>query len=306
MRQTRKRPPTHIVFINAACGFIIISDPMSSLLTSLKDAKGNPIKGRVEHITIDWKGKFLAGGVSGIVERISSSDVVKSPWPGLREANCRRDLTIEAAIYNKLPPHPRLVKLIHWDPDKCVLVLEYMPNGNLGAYLGAYNDTITLTQRLRWIQEAAEGLQLLHSAEVMHCDVEPKNFLLDATLSLRIIDFGGSSLGGSRATACPGTRFEPPEFDWNSPQTIKDDLFSLGGTMYNIMTGKRPYQELPSDEVRRRYQAHEFPDVSKIPCGEMIERCWRGEISSAQEIVEYMRKTINIPEGQVYHTCDAR
>jgi hypothetical protein len=141
-------------------------DPMSSLSTPIKDAKGNPIEGRVEHITIDWKGKFLAGGVSGIVERLSSGNVVKSPWPGLREANCRRDLTIEAAIYNKLPPHPRLVKLIHWDPDKCVLMLEYMPNGSLGEYLSAYNDTIFLPQRLQWIQEAAEGLQLLHSAQL--------------------------------------------------------------------------------------------------------------------------------------------
>lgn len=281
---------TTISVSNTACGSVFISNPMSSSSTPLKDAKGNSIEGQVEHITIDWKGKFLAGGVSSIVERLSSDAVVKSPWPGLREAHCRRDLTIEAAIYNKLPSHPRLVKLIHWDPNNCVLMLEYMPNGNLSAYLSAYKDTITLPQRLSWIKEAAEGLQLLHSAEVMHCDVEPKNFLLDASLGVRIIDFGGSSLRGSRATACPGTRFEPPNFDWNSPQTIKDDLFSLGSTIYNILTGERPYQEVPSDEVRRRYQAHEFPDVSKIPCGEMIERCWRGEICSAQEIVDYMSK----------------
>ncbi|KAF1951804.1 kinase-like protein [Byssothecium circinans] len=260
--------------------------------TPLKDAKGNPIEGRVEHIAIKWKGEFLAGGVSSIVERVSSDAVVKSPWPGLREAYCRRDLTIEAAIYNKLPSHPRLVKLIHWDPNNCVLMLEYMPNGNLGAYMSAHNNTITMPQRLRWMKEAAEGLQLLHSTEVMHCDVEPKNFLLDASLGLRITDFGGSSLGGSRATACPGTRFEPPNFDWTSPQTIKDDLFSLGSTMYNILTGERPYQEIPSDEVRRRYQAHAFPDVSKIPCGEVIEWCWRGEIRSAQDIVNYMSKVI--------------
>ncbi|KAF2248511.1 kinase-like protein [Trematosphaeria pertusa] len=260
--------------------------------TLLKDTKGNRVEGRVEHIAINWKGTFLAGGVSSIVERLPSGAVVKSPWPGLREAQCRRDLTIEAAVYNKLPPHPRLVKLINWDPDSCVLTLEYMPNGNLSAYLSAHNYTLSLPQRLRWIQEAAEGLQLLHLAEVMHCDVEPKNFLLDASLGLRITDFGGSSLGGSRATACPGTRFEPPNFDWNSPQTMKDDLFSLGSTMYYILTGAPPYQEVSSEEVRRRYQAHEFPDVSKLSCGEMIERCWRGEIRSAQEIVDYMSKII--------------
>jgi serine/threonine protein kinase len=273
---------------------------MYSPSTPLKDSKGELIKGRVEHVTIDWRGEFLASGVSAIVELLSPGEVIKSPWPGLREAECRRDLTIEAAIYNRLPPHPRLVKLINWDPDKCVITLEYMPNGNLSAYLSTYNDTITLPQRLRWIQEAAEGLQLLHSANVMHCDVEPKNFLLDAALGFRVIDFGGSSLESTRATACPGTRFEPPDFDWNSLQTIKDDLFSLGSTIYNILTGERPYQEVPSDEVRRRYQAREFSDVSKIPYGEIIERCWRGEINTAQEIVDYVGKII------LYPICDAR
>jgi serine/threonine protein kinase len=263
----------------------------SSLLT---DAKGNLIQGRVEHLTIDWKGEFLAGGVSSIVERLPSGNVTKSPWPGFREVDSRRDLIIEAAIYNKLAPHPRLVELIDWDPDKCVLTLEYMPNGNLSKYLSVHNDTITLTQRLRWIHEAAEGLQLLHSAKVIHCDIEPKNFLLDGGLHLRIADFGGSSLEGSRATVCPGTRFEPPNFNWNSQQTIKDDLFSFGSAMYNIVTGERPYQEVSSDEVRRLYQSREFPTVSGIPCGEMIERCWRGETNSAQEIVDYMGKISNI------------
>jgi hypothetical protein len=47
---------------------------------------------------------------------------------------------------------------------------------------------------------------------------------------------------------CPGTRFELPDLDWNSSQTIKDDLFTPGGTVYNIPTGERPYQELPLDE----------------------------------------------------------
>jgi serine/threonine protein kinase len=167
-----------------------------------------------------------------------------------------------------------------------------MPNGNLSTYLTTYKDTIKLSQRLRWVQEAAEGLQLLHSADIMHCDIEPKNFLLDENLGLRIIDFGGSSVRGSRATACPGTRFEPPHFDWNSPQTIKDDLFSFGSTIYYILTGERPYQEVPSDEVRRRYELYEFPDVSAISCGDIIERCWRGQISSAQDIADHMSRVI--------------
>lgn len=69
--------------------------------------------------------------------------------------------------------------------------------------------------------------------------------------------------------------------------------------MYNSMTRERLYQERGSEEVLIGYQTYEFPDVSQIPCGEMIERCWRGEISSAQEIVEYMCDMVKIHEGQL-------
>lgn len=158
------------------------------------------------------KGETISGGASGIVERLPTGDVVKTPWPGLHAAHCRRDMTTEANIYKRLGPHPRLVKMIDWNPDDCCLTMEYMSNGCLKDYLRAHNEEISTLQRLQWIQEAAEGLQLLHSANIIHCDVEPKNFLLDADLGLRIADFSGSSLDGLQALACAGTRFEPPGF----------------------------------------------------------------------------------------------
>ena len=44
-------------------------------------------------------------------------------------------MTTESEIYKKLGPHPRLVKIIDWDPKECVLTIEYMPNGCLKDYL---------------------------------------------------------------------------------------------------------------------------------------------------------------------------
>ncbi len=245
--------------------------------------------GTVEYGVIESKGETISGGASGLVERLPSGDVVKSPWPGSRAADCRRDMTTEAQIYKRLGPHPRLVKMINWDPDECSLTMEYMPNGCLKGDLLAHNDKISATQRLQWILEAAEGLQLLHSANILHCDVEPKNFLLDADLGLRFADFGGSSFEGSLASASAETRFLPPDFNLHRMPTIQDDLYGFGSTIYSIMTGQYPFQELPSNEVEKLYKAHKFPDVTGIPCGEIIERCWRCEFVSAQEIYDLIQ-----------------
>jgi len=223
------------------------------------------------------------------VERLPSGDVVKSPWSGSRAAECRRGMTTEAQIYRRLGPHQRLAKIINWNADECSLTMEYLPNGNLKDYLRAHNNEISTIQRLQWILEAAEGLQLLHSANIMHCDVEPKNFLLDADLGLRIADFSGSSLDGSQGLACAGTRFAPPGFNWRCAPTVQDDLYSLGSTIYTILTSHCPYHELPSDEVTVRYEAHQFPDLTEIPCGQIIRRCWRSEVASAQEVYDFIQ-----------------
>lgn len=197
-------------------------------------------------------------------------------------------MILESQIYARLGYHPRLVKLISWDPDQYALTMEYMPNGSLKDYL-AQNRVISTIQRLRWVYEAAEGLQLLHSANVIHCDVAPKNFLLDSHLSLRIADFSGSSLNSSYPAACGSARFTEPNFSRRNPPTIQEDLYALGSTIYCIMTSKYPYEDLESNEVRDRYKAQEFPDVAEISCGEIILRCWRSEVSSAQQICDFIQ-----------------
>lgn len=78
--------------------------------------------------------------------------------------------------------------------------MEYMPNGSLKDYL-ARNRNISMTQRLRWVQKAAGGLQLLHSVNVIYCDVAPKNFLLDADLSSQ--RYSGISHSEKPGTAGP-------------------------------------------------------------------------------------------------------
>ena len=115
--------------------------------------------------------------------------------------------------------------------DDCSLAMEYMPNGSLMDYILANNDNIYTCRRLQWIMGAADGLQLLHSENIIHCDVEPKTFRLDAGLGLKITDFSGSSINGSRASAWVGTRFERPGHNLRCVPTVKVNLFSFGSTI---------------------------------------------------------------------------
>ncbi|KAI1306958.1 kinase-like domain-containing protein [Xylaria venustula] len=244
---------------------------------------------------IQGKGEFLGGGVTGLVERLKSGDVIKSPWTGRPTASdCRQEMAIEAQIYKRLGAHPRLVQLKHWDPVDHTLTLEYMPHGNLLDYVKKYGQKIPPAQRQKWAIEATEGVELLHSHGVIQGDVGPHNFLLDADLGLKICDFGESSLDGSRATVAPGVRYRLPSLAGRHIQlaTIKEDLFALGSTIYFIATGHEPYNELTDeDHVEKLYKDGMFPELGGVPFAEIIALCWRQEAESAKMIMELVRRS---------------
>ncbi|TDZ22332.1 Receptor-interacting serine/threonine-protein kinase 1 [Colletotrichum orbiculare MAFF 240422] len=206
--------------------------------------------------SLNQKGEFVAIGSTSYVERLPSGTIIKTAWPGGDRAHQRRrEIATEAEIYNRLGEHPCLVKKMAWDPDESTLTLEDMPNGTLKDYLESHGD-VPLKQRQKWVAEAAECIRFLHSSAIIHCDVGPHNFLLDDRLRLKIIDFSGSSIDASRTDISPGTRYAAPTLDrslqWTP--TVKNDLFSLGSTVYYIMMGKAPFEEFQSEDVQNMYR----------------------------------------------------
>jgi serine/threonine protein kinase len=198
-------------------------------------------------------------------------------------------MAIEAQIYKRLGVHPRLLQLKHWDPVDHALTLEYMPNGTLKEYVHRHGQEISPSQRQQWVMEATEGVELLHSHNVIQGDVGPHNFLLDIDLGLKICDFGGSSLDGSQATVAPGVRYRLPGLGGT---TVKEDLFALGSTIYFIVTEHEPYEELTDeDQVEKLYKDGVFPRLGQLPFAEIIALCWRQEAESAKTIIELVRRS---------------
>ena len=73
-----------------------------------------------------------------------------------------------------------------------------MPNGNLQEYVRKHGDEISPSQRQQWVREVTEAVEFVPSHNVIQADLGPHNLLLDTNLRLKICDFSGSSLDGSR------------------------------------------------------------------------------------------------------------
>ena len=230
------------------------------------------------------KGEIIGSGVSGIVELVSSERVSKSPWPGSDAELCRKDICLEAEIYHKLGDSRYYPRFFGYDSEDGSITLEYMKNGTLREYLRNNHDQISVDQRLEWAFSATEGLRGMHSHGILHCDFSPRNLLLDESLQVKVADFGGCSVNGSWSSAMGSPRFQQPR-PRPAPPTVSTDVFSLGSTLYEIMTGKPPYEDVSSAEVKQLYQDSQFPNLDGICGGEVIRSCWLLKIKSLDEVL---------------------
>lgn len=157
--------------------------------------------------------------------------------------------------------HPNIVTAYDADEVQGVhfLVMEFVDGQNLADYLAA-RGRLELTQTIDFITQTATGLAYAHSKGVVHRDIKPGNLLVDKDGVVKILDMGLASIRESRdgadstdgdvhadvtqANQLLGT------FDYMPPEQAEDprkvdpraDVYSLGCTLYRLLTGHLPYR----------------------------------------------------------------
>lgn len=131
---------------------------------------------------------------------------------------------------------------------RLVLVLEHAPLGTVDRLLRTSPALVGPQLWGRWAREAAEALEWVHSHGIVHADVKPANLLLTADLHVRLSDFGSSLLIHPSHPPTDGVGlgtlpFSSPELvDASAPFSFPADIFALGATLYQCLTGREPYR----------------------------------------------------------------
>ncbi|MFQ5753016.1 MAG: protein kinase, partial [bacterium] len=95
--------------------------------------------------------------------------------------------------------------------------------------------------------QIARGLQRAHEAGIIHRDIKPSNIILTTRGEVKIIDFGIAKLAGNRAVTKSGTTlgtvaYMAPEQLHGETVDRRADIWSLGVVLFEMLTGKRPFQ----------------------------------------------------------------
>lgn len=235
--------------------------------------------------------RVIASGTSAWIGEVDESTVLKYP---LTLGGDMSRLKLEYEILRKVAKHPRIIGLKYLTSDG--LYLERAANGTLHDYIVESNHPpASLQQRLAWCREAAEAVAHVHSKRVIHCDIQPTNFLLDENLHLKLSDFQGNYISETGNIILEGGSAEPCRFfcPRNDPfhADIKTDLFALGCTIYFIMMGHCVFPDIVDgeegwdDRVRSRFENAQFPQDSQI-CSAITSKCWELEYGSAMELLQ--------------------
>jgi serine/threonine protein kinase len=150
----------------------------------------------------------------------------------------------EAEMLSKMD-HPGIVRMFDFhvtEDGKYFLVMDYVPGKNLSAVIknyGAFNSEATAEIGI----QCCEILEYLHDCTppIIYRDLKPSNLMLTPEGQIVFIDFGIARdfAPKTEATRVVTTGYSPPEQYFGRPET-RSDLYALGATLGELLTGLRP------------------------------------------------------------------
>jgi serine/threonine protein kinase/formylglycine-generating enzyme required for sulfatase activity len=215
--------------------------------------------------------------------------------------------------------HPNIVAA--YDSDEAngahFLVMEYVEGRDLSA-LVKKSGPLPVGQAVNCILQAARGLEFAHGEGLVHRDIKPANLLLDTKGVVKILDMGLARIeSGSDVPAqaeLTGTGAVMGTVDYMAPEQAMDsryadarsDIYSLGCTLYYLLTGQPPYN---GDTVMKRLTAHQRSAIpllstsrSDIPpgvqevFGKMVAKSPEARFQAVPELLATL-ELLRVPES---------
>ena len=161
--------------------------------------------------------------------------------------------------------HENIVTIHDVDEEggRLFIVMEYVEGEDLDAHLKR-KGALPVRRALEISREVTRALEHAHAAGVVHRDVKPGNILLGRKGQVKITDFGLAQDVGHREPGefVLGTPwYVSPEQAQGRPVDGRSDVYSLGVTLYQMITGRRPFEGRSPDSVVRKHLEKPRPSL---------------------------------------------
>lgn len=238
-----------------------------------------------------WNGTKVA---VKILDKDSSSD-----------PECINAFKYELELLEKVR-HPNVIQFVGAVTQNIplMIVVEYHPKGDLGFYIQK-KGRLSPSKSLRFALDIARGMNYLHECKpdpILHCNLKPKNILLDSGGTLKVAGFGLArlskvsadkfKLAQAAATVDFTSLYMAPEVRRDEIFDKTVDVFSFGLILYEMIEGVQPFHPKSADEASlmicvegKRPPCKKFkhypPDLK-----DLVEECWSADPSIRPNFAE--------------------
>lgn len=129
--------------------------------------------------------------------------------------------------------------------NQLVMIMEYVEGTTLAARLE--QETISWRDALNYMDQVLAALSYAHKQNVIHRDIKPANMMLTPSGAIKLMDFGIARSGNDPGLTVTGTTvgslaYMSPEQVNCEPIDARSDLYSVGVSLYEMVTGQRPFK----------------------------------------------------------------
>ena len=161
--------------------------------------------------------------------------------------------------------HKNICRVYHFSVNHgdCYMIMEYVPGKDLKSMIRMTRE-LSMATTIRIAKQVCNGLGEAHRRGVIHRDLKPSNILIDREGDVRIMDFGIARSLDARGITASGMIIGTPQY--MSPEQVeaagidqRSDIYSLGVILYEMVTGKLPFEGDTSLSIALKHKS-EVPD----------------------------------------------
>ncbi|MCE9528565.1 MAG: protein kinase, partial [Planctomycetales bacterium] len=183
---------------------------------------------------------------------------------------------------------------VNSEDERYYLVTEYVEGKDLKQLVEASGAT-SAAQACELIRQAAEGLEHAHAQGVVHGDLKPSNLIIEPSGVVKILDLGLARLAeitpptnGEESTevaTLAAQSFHAPELGSKKEVTPLADVFSLGGILYYLLSGKPPLGNVKKAQDVKDACAAASDELADL-CARMLSEDPAARPQSARQVIE--------------------